>query len=552
MLIFLAAAIVVLAIGLAYVINDNLKWKNIYLKAQYALDAKPQSRSESKKSEPAKANKTESSQPSKADKKADAKLTKALSETKDEVKALKTQVYELKNENKDLKGEVEDLAKPAVGNDALFELRQELAEAKAQVAALGQKPARAAAPTPAPVADKVVADAPVERAPREARVADADEIKELRKRYEAEIREVRNEANAAVNDLKSKMRATSQNTEKQRRRADNNDRAFKITQLQLDAVQERTVLLEGELRRHGIISEEDVAQAALRAAAIAEGEEAARQADARAEARELAAAAKAEKAEAAAEADQNDAVEAEAKAAAEKAESEAKAAAEKAAAEKAESEVKAAAEKAESEAKAAEKAESEAKAAAEKAAAEKAESEAKAAAEKAAAEKAESEAKAAAEKAESEAKVAAEKAESEAKAAAEKIAAEAKAAAEHAATETIKHAPVPADVVDSASKVSDDDGDDGGKTEMMSVSAFAIPEVSESDTKADEPTDDSTPSVSKTEVFSGSSLNDLIKDLPDEDGSQDPAKRTAFGMRPAAASDDKGDASVDDAWSDLE
>ena len=53
--------------------------------------------------------------------------------------------------------------------------------------------------------------------------------------------------------------------------------------------------------------------------------------------------------------------------------------------------------------------------------------------------------------------------------AAEKAAAEAAAAADA----TIKHAPVPADVVETAADSAPDAEDEGGKTEVLSVSAFA-------------------------------------------------------------------------------
>jgi len=55
-------------------------------------------------------------------------------------------------------------------------------------------------------------------------------------------------------------------------------------------------------------------------------------------------------------------------------------------------------------------------------------------------------------------------------------------------------------------------------------------------------------------AFGGAaSLSNMIKDLPSEDEEQDPSKRTVFGM-PAAATteEEKSEASVDDAWSDLE
>ncbi|MEZ4458461.1 MAG: hypothetical protein R3E66_01785 [bacterium] len=557
----LFVAVAVLVGGLIYLFVENLKWKTKFLEAQDALENQPKGRIEAKKESPKKESKAEPKAESKADTKADTKTQKELSELKDEVKSLKTKLHDLKSENKDLKEAVENQAKPVVGNDALFDLRQELAAAKAEVSALKAAPKAASKPAPEPKVEVVEApqDKPAAKV-ASANTVDADELKALRKKYEGELESQKRELLATISDLKAKLRNTSENMEKQRRRADNNDRAFKITQRQLDAVQERTELLEGELKRHGIVSEEDVAQAALRAAAIAEAEEASERARERAERREAEAAEKAAAAEAAAE---KAAAEAAEKAAAEAAEKAAAEAAEKAAAEAAEKAAAEAAEKAAAEAAekaAAEAAEKAAAEAAEKAAAEAAEKAAAEAAEKAAAEAAEKAAAEAAEKAAAEAaeKAAAEAAEKAAAEAAEKAAAEAaeKAAAEAAAAAdaTIKHAPVPANVVETAPSDVPDSDDEGGRTEVLSVSAFAagLPvDDSEPLVATAGPDLDAEPPTTKTAVFGGSAFQNMIDNLPSEADEQDGSKKTAFGM-PALSPPEDSDGSVDDAWSDLE
>ena len=172
-----------------------------------------------------------------------AELERELDEARDEIKDLKKQVYDLKKSSKQLKKQVkdaEDEATPVVpNNDVVFELHEQIAELKTDNARLEDelKAAKRA---------KRAASAEVERPKPEPKKSKDDDSAQPAAAaadtsgLEREIDELRDE----IKDLNRRLKSTAANVDKQRRRADNNDKAYKITQRQYDAAQERIALLE--------------------------------------------------------------------------------------------------------------------------------------------------------------------------------------------------------------------------------------------------------------------------------------------------------------------
>ncbi len=210
-----------------------------------------QSKKPAKTDKPAKAetsSKSEGKKPEPAVAAANLEVERDLDDARSEIKDLKKQIYDLKKGSKDLRQQVKDASEDRVADvpdsDMLFDLREELADLKAENARLEEAAKQArkaprAEPTPPPRAEPTPAPVAVVTSS-----GDAD-VDALRAKYEKELDTLRQE----VRELDRKLKSTASNVDKQRRRADNNDRAYKITQRQYDGAQERVELLEAQAKR---------------------------------------------------------------------------------------------------------------------------------------------------------------------------------------------------------------------------------------------------------------------------------------------------------------
>ena len=177
---------------------------------------------------------------------------KEFEDARSEIKELKKQVYDLKQETKDLRKQAKDAPtddRPKVADsDVVFELREEIAQLKAEISRL-QTEARSEART---------VETPRQEpksVPEDTREADPQELRDLQAKLEKQIEAAQQDARKEVSEIESRLKKTAANVDKQRRRADNNDRAYKITQRQLDAAQERIELLEAQLKKAGFGAE---------------------------------------------------------------------------------------------------------------------------------------------------------------------------------------------------------------------------------------------------------------------------------------------------------
>lgn len=206
----------------------------------------------------------------------------SLSSAKDENKTLREQKYNADQELSELrKKDKESRERRSADSDsnaqeALINLRLELSDAKgesaiqrervreleAQLKALkeqgqgkkrGKKDAEEAeAQAPAPVATPapVAAEAAPAVAPAAAsNQEDLDKLTREISSLKAQLNNLSNEKDGLERELREKLKRSARKVEDERRRADNNDKAYLITQRELDASRERYKLIEERLNR---------------------------------------------------------------------------------------------------------------------------------------------------------------------------------------------------------------------------------------------------------------------------------------------------------------
>ena len=257
--IILGILIIVRLVAVVWLFSETNKWRTHYIESERALE---EARA-SKKLAPAK---TQVPSPAAVEQR-EGPTKKELDEARDEIKDLKKSLYDIKSENKTLRQDIEQAkeARPVADSDALFALRQELGQAKAELAEwkerASSKPRTRVESTPEPTRAPEPVRKEVEKA-GPAPTASAEEIRKLEEGHQAELRALRDEMRALEAELTDRLKKTSRNVNKQRQRADNNDRAYKITQRQLDAAQERIDYLEGQLKKSTFIAQSSAGAAA--------------------------------------------------------------------------------------------------------------------------------------------------------------------------------------------------------------------------------------------------------------------------------------------------
>lgn len=240
-----------------------------------------------------------------------AQLDKARHESKDAQK----QAHDLKGEVKALREKIQG-RKDKVSEADPLAMRAELAEAQnraeeqrsraeraeREVARLKEEGAAAAPAVAAPVVAAGAGPSPeeVERLQRihQAELGDVkgqqerlrEELRDTRERAKSEVRSIREKAVGEIKDLREKLSRALRDVDRQKRRAENNDKAYRILQLQLDAAMEKLALLDPSFRAPGGFYDPAVeAKLKERAAVERERLEAEREADREAEQQEAAA-----------------------------------------------------------------------------------------------------------------------------------------------------------------------------------------------------------------------------------------------------------------------
>ncbi|GEM_PF-5023046 len=167
--------------------------------------------------------------------------SKKLSEVKDSLKKLKGQLHSAKDEIKSLKEDAKKRKKTSrntnakKNSDVIFSLREEVGELKSALENAKLK-----------TKTKAREKAPVEKTIETEGLDDASKkiVDEIEAQHREKLKKVNDKHRKLEKESKSKLRKASSNVDKQRRRADNNDRAYKITQRQVDVLQERIAFLE--------------------------------------------------------------------------------------------------------------------------------------------------------------------------------------------------------------------------------------------------------------------------------------------------------------------
>jgi HAMP domain-containing protein len=251
-LVVLLAGVVLAAVG-AWLMNEGSRARRAYALKEEELK---QERAKLEKKAPAKISKPVKAEEPKPVKAEAPQKSKALEEAQDEVKELKKQVYDLKQELKDARSAEKKARESQSGVDqtTLLEAREELSAAKSEMLKW-----KAKAETLEAQGKKVKAVEPTEDAPvapvKVTYQIDEDELDRLRAENEKlrsgkeSTRSMVDERRRIEAEFKKKLSNAARQTDQERRRADNNDKAYKVTQRQLDAARERLEFLEAELKR---------------------------------------------------------------------------------------------------------------------------------------------------------------------------------------------------------------------------------------------------------------------------------------------------------------
>ena len=189
-----------------------------------------------------------------------------------EIKNYKRQVHDLKEEVKALRKQLDDSpaeeATSVVGSQDLMQIREELMEAKTEAANLKGALKAAEEERDKLKADAVIGSKVEEAAPNKEinvaalRASHKQELEETVSSYEeklaqlksdsrSNVKQVKDELLTEVKDLRTRVRRLQNDVDQHRRRADNNDKAYKITRLQLESALEKLALVDPETHAPG-------------------------------------------------------------------------------------------------------------------------------------------------------------------------------------------------------------------------------------------------------------------------------------------------------------
>ncbi|MEO1269310.1 MAG: hypothetical protein AAFX99_14495 [Myxococcota bacterium] len=195
-------------------------------------------------------------------------------DSKKEIKTYKRQVHDLKEEVKALRKQVDerpgDASETPVASGDLLQIREELMEAKTEAANLrsqleqvekerdtlkadtgGEHVAASTPPAEGQEVDTAALKTSHQRELKDTIASFEEKIAKLKSGEKSAIRQVKDELLAEIKDLRSKVRRTQNDAEQQRRRADNNDKAYKITRLQLESALEKLALVDPDTHAPG-------------------------------------------------------------------------------------------------------------------------------------------------------------------------------------------------------------------------------------------------------------------------------------------------------------
>jgi len=144
---------------------------------------------------------------------------------------LHLQLSKVQNENLELQQKIKELEKEARSGKKTSK-KAEATEEAAEEPKPKKKPKKEAVEAPA-----------------------GESADELRAHYEERLAELRSEKDDLESDLRRKLNNSLIATDRERRRADNNDKAYLVTQRELDAARERLGLIEERIRKAAFAAE---------------------------------------------------------------------------------------------------------------------------------------------------------------------------------------------------------------------------------------------------------------------------------------------------------
>ncbi len=218
----------------------------------------------------------------------DDELKKQLDKTREKLSKQREKNQHITRERDELKKEVSDLRSeiknPPKNANALVDLRMELAEAKQDALRYKEqledyksyastRKAEKVEPKEEPKPKKEVKPEPVVVASSS---EDASEHQAIVASLKGQLKDLEQQLRDQDKDLRHKLKKQGRDIEKQMRRADNNDKAYRITQKELDAARERINMLSDQLERarFALTTTSSVPAATQETPAVVEEEEA--------------------------------------------------------------------------------------------------------------------------------------------------------------------------------------------------------------------------------------------------------------------------------------
>lgn len=214
----------------------------------------------------------------------DDELKKQLDKTREKLSKQREKNQHITRERDELKKEVSDLRSeiknPPKNANALVDLRMELAEAKQDALRYKEQLEDYKSYASTRKAEKVEPKPKKEVKPEPVVVAssseDASEHQAIVASLKGQLKDLEQQLRDQDKDLRHKLKKQGRDIEKQMRRADNNDKAYRITQKELDAARERINMLSDQLERarFALTTTSSVPAATQETPAVVEEEEA--------------------------------------------------------------------------------------------------------------------------------------------------------------------------------------------------------------------------------------------------------------------------------------
>lgn len=197
------------------------------------------------------------------EKNAHKKLEEELRSLRSDLKSAKQKAHEREQKWKDSEARLNDAERKLSTLSSVESSREEMLEAQARVANLEAElqrlRSRGESPAPAAPVAEVASGADLERLQRtESELSDQvstlsarlkEQARELKTSFNEQVNKERDRYKGEIRDLQKRLRTALRDVDRERRRAEQNDRAYLVLKSQLEAALDRVAMHDPDLRR---------------------------------------------------------------------------------------------------------------------------------------------------------------------------------------------------------------------------------------------------------------------------------------------------------------